>query len=286
MGTWRSFDTDLWNQPWFEGLSHGAKLLYVYAFTSPRNSQAGFARMSLRHVAGVLSLAEGDVRAALGELKGRLVYYESMGLLWTKGFLDHQCQNDSFLIAAGRALARDIRDQSIIQEFLAYNTSSSGLMARYPYGWGRMIALCGHGGTTVVPPPVPVPVPVPSSKSKRSTKRSREVPGDVARLVDLFRAAPGVTATERDGPVIAGQVGRYGVAHVEAVIRDLDLSLGAATNPLQYLAGACKRPRPAASQPPPRPAILDEPELPDEVRAANLRRVGEMAQEIAARRMM
>ena len=43
---------------------------------------------------------------------------------------------------------------------------------------------------------------------------------------------------------------------------------------------------PTPPPPPPRPAILDEPELPIEERAANLRRVGEMAGEVARRRAM
>lgn len=70
-------------------------------------------------------------------------------------------------------------------------------------------------------------------------------PDDVARLTDLYRAIPGVHPTPDDGGTIAGLVKRHGAAHVEAVIRDADVSIGAATNPRQYLAGACRRPRTA-----------------------------------------
>ena len=67
---------------------------------------------------------------------------------------------------------------------------------------------------------------------------------EIARLTDLFRALPGVKATPGDGGTIAGLVRRYGVVVVETKLREADVEIGAAENPRQYLAGACRRYRP------------------------------------------
>jgi hypothetical protein len=73
----------------------------------------------------------------------------------------------------------------------------------------------------------------------------------VGPLVELYRAT-GVAHTPRDGALIAGLVRRHGPAQVEATIRDLGAALLTAQNPLQYLAGACRRPRGHA---PPRESV-------------------------------
>lgn len=100
-------------------------------------------------------------------------------------------------------------------------------------------------GVAAVPhPPAPTrtqSLPFPVLEVLKTSEG--DAPAGVAGLVDLYRSFPGVQATDQDGGLIAGMVAKHGAGHVEAVLRDVDTSIGAATNPLQYLAGACKRPR-------------------------------------------
>lgn len=108
----------------------------------------------------------------------------------------------------------------------------------------------------------------------------------VAELVELYRSLPGVEATKKDGGVIAGQVGRFGDALVELVIREGGYMIGAATHPLQYFVKLCEgrqsqAPRvvpSTAEVPKVRPAPL--PDLTPEQVAANRERYSEMIRQV------
>lgn len=114
----------------------------------------------------------------------------------------------------------------------------TGVMGDPPAG-SRVTPQQGHSYElgTIIKPSVDLPVVdlelvVRTSRTKSSTRGD----GEVGAVVDAFRAIPGVTASRKDGGVLAGLVGKYGAAAVRRVLEVEGPSIAAADNPLLYLA--------------------------------------------------
>lgn len=99
-----------------------------------------------------------------------------------------------------------------------------------------------------VEPPEELPTVVPLSlvgqTEKTGSPNGKGVrgKGEVAAVVDAYRALPGVRPSGRDGGAIAGLVGKYGKDAVLRALGENAPELAAADNPLLWLASRFKRP--------------------------------------------
>ncbi len=237
--TIRNVSTDLWYQAWFEDLTLHGRLLYVYAFTNRHANSAGLYAISLKRIASETGMSVEEVQAALGELRDRLTYFPEQGLLWVRGFLEHQANSPVFLRGLASIL-RAVKDPSLVQEFLTYNggTRASCMAQRFPQEWAsvRESFLNPSGSIEELPQARAKASAKARAKGFRTIESTRAITGEVAGVVDQFRAVPGVVPSPKDGKILAGLVGRHGAAEV---LRRLDAqapAIGAADSPLLFFA--------------------------------------------------
>lgn len=82
----RFTETDKWSDPWFQSLSHGAKLLFVYLLD--RSNNAGFYEENSREACFHLGITEDQYKGALKALERGIK--GASGWIWIKNFLKHQ----------------------------------------------------------------------------------------------------------------------------------------------------------------------------------------------------
>ena len=158
----RGFQTELWTDPFIQGLSPEAKLLFIYLWTNKHCNQAGLYEISLKTMAFDTGLSNESLPGLLSQLEPKVAWFAEQNLVWVKNFLKRQCKSQSFLIAAAKCLL-SIKNKNLVEEFMKYNLKFNL----------DLLPLCGHEGGTVVPPshhggntilnPVPVPSPVPNA---------------------------------------------------------------------------------------------------------------------------
>jgi hypothetical protein len=154
----RGFQTELWTDPYIQGLSPEAKLLFIYLWTNKHCNQAGLYEISLKTMAFDTGLSNESLPGLLSQLEPKVTWFAEQNLVWVKNFLKRQCKSQSFLIAAAKCLL-SLKNKNLVDEFMKYNLKFNLDLS----------PLCGHEGGTVVPPsqhrgttllnPVPVPSP-------------------------------------------------------------------------------------------------------------------------------
>lgn len=186
----RGFQTELWTDPFIQGLSPEAKLLFIYLWTNKHCNQAGFYEISLKTMAFDTGLSVEALPGLISQLEPKVAWFAEQNLVWVKKFLKRQCKSQSFLIAAAKCLL-SIKNKNLVEEFMKYNLKFNL----------DLLPLCGHEGSTVVPPsqhggttllnPVPVPGPVPNAvpvevKEKGIAKGERKTAKPVEPLVAVL----------------------------------------------------------------------------------------------------
>jgi len=171
----RGFQTELWTDPFVQGLSPEAKLLFIYLWTNKHCNQAGLYEISLKTTAFDTGLLQESLPALLKQLEPKVAWYPEQNLIWVKNFLKRQCKSQSFLIAAAKCL-KTLRDNGLVKEFIDYNQSFD-LAPLYEDGGGTVLPPSYHSGNTVHNP-VPVPGTGPGASAKgRGTGRKGVVKG-------------------------------------------------------------------------------------------------------------
>lgn len=152
----RGFQTELWTDPFIQGLSPEAKLLFIYLWTNKHCNQAGLYEISLKTMAFDTGLSLENLPGYLKELEPKVIWYPDRNLIWVKNFLRRQCKSQSFLIAAAKCL-KTPGVNGLLKDYLKFNQSFN------------LTSLCEDSGGTVLPPSlhggdtIPNPVPDPST---------------------------------------------------------------------------------------------------------------------------
>jgi len=171
----RGFQTELWTDPFIQGLPPEAKLLFIYLWTNKHCNQAGLYEITLKTMSFDAGLPQESLPALLKQLEPKVTWYPEQNLIWVKNFLKRQCKSQSFLIAAVKSL-KTIRNNGLVKEFTEYNQSFD-LVPLYEDGGGTVLPLSSHSGNTVHNP-VPVPSAGPGASAKvRGTGRKGVVKG-------------------------------------------------------------------------------------------------------------
>jgi hypothetical protein len=163
----RGFQTELWTDPFIQGLTPEAKLLFIYLWTNKHCNQAGIYEISLKTMAFDTGLTLESLPKFLKELEPKVTWYADRNLVWVKNFLKRQCKSQSFLIAAAKCL-KILNSSGLVKEYFNYNHSFN-LEPLCQDNGGTVLPPSLHGGNTIpnpVPDPVPNPVPVPSPGAK------------------------------------------------------------------------------------------------------------------------
>ena len=116
----RGFQTELWTDPFIQGLSPEAKLLFIYLWTNKHCNQAGLYEISLKTMAFDTGLSIESLPGLLSQLEPKVAWYAEQNLVWVKNFLKRQCKSQSFLIAAAKCLLA-IKNKNLVEEFIKYN---------------------------------------------------------------------------------------------------------------------------------------------------------------------
>jgi hypothetical protein len=82
----RFTETDKWSDPWFQNLSHGSKLLFIYLCDKCNNG--GFYENNPREACFQLGITEDQHKGALKGLERGII--EADGWIFVKNFLKHQ----------------------------------------------------------------------------------------------------------------------------------------------------------------------------------------------------
>jgi len=205
----RGFQTELWTDPFIQGLSPEAKLLFIYLWTNKHCNQAGLYEISLKTMAFDTGLSVESISALLSQLEPKVSWSAEQNLVWVKNFLKRQCKSQSFLIAAAKCLL-SIKNKKLVEEFIQYNLKFNL----------DLVPLCGHEGGTVVPPshhggttllnPVPVPSPVPNPVpvvvkekgiAKGERKTAKPVEPEVAVMLSDMKAFLGYPEKTDKDPI-------------------------------------------------------------------------------------
>jgi hypothetical protein len=104
MGLSRQVDTDIWTHHGIADLSALAKLVYLFLYINPNSDKCGCVRLSKRLSAVILCVTEVEFDAAVGQLS-RIVR-EFDGLFAIRGWIKHNCKNETWRTAAEAALAK------------------------------------------------------------------------------------------------------------------------------------------------------------------------------------
>jgi len=129
--TERRIDTEVWCHPDFQGLSPGAKLLYLYSWSNAHCNAAGIYRLSIETMAFETALPVAEVPKYLDELKPLDVeWMNGQKTMWVKKFLKHQSRAPKFLVAVAKALGQ-ISDDTLVRGYLKYNNTVS-IPYQYP----------------------------------------------------------------------------------------------------------------------------------------------------------
>ena len=75
----------IWADPWFESLPPDAKLLYLWAITTPHSNLAGLFVVGRKAILSETDLTPARFDKALAACEGKLVYVEESGTLWVRG---------------------------------------------------------------------------------------------------------------------------------------------------------------------------------------------------------
>jgi hypothetical protein len=205
----RGFQTELWTDPFTQGLTPEAKLLFIYLWTNKHCNQAGLYEISLKTMAFDTGLAVEALSGLLSQLEPKVTWSAEQNLVWVKNFLKRQCKSQSFLIAAAKCLSA-IKNKIMVEEFIKYNLKFNLDLS----------PLCGHEGGTVVPPshhggttslnPVPVPSPVPDPVpvvvkekgiAKGERKTAKPVEPEVAVMLSDMKAFLGYPEKTGKDPI-------------------------------------------------------------------------------------
>lgn len=129
--TERRIDTEVWCHPDFQGLSPGAKLLYLYSWSNAHCNAAGIYRISIETIAFETALPLSEIPKYLDELRPLDVeWMNSQKTMWVKKFLKHQGRSPKFLVAVANALGQ-ISDDTLVRGYLKYNHTVS-IPYQYP----------------------------------------------------------------------------------------------------------------------------------------------------------
>ena len=158
----RGFQTELWTDPFIQGVPPEAKLLFIYLWTNKHCNQAGLYEITLKTIAFDTGLPQESLPALLKQLEPKVVWYPEQNLIWVKNFLKRQCKSQSFLVAAAKCL-RATRNNGLVKEFIAYNQSFD-LAPLCEHDGGTVLPQSHHSGNTVHNP---VPDPDPSTGAGR-----------------------------------------------------------------------------------------------------------------------
>ena len=173
----RGFQTELWTDPFIQGLSPEAKLLFIYLWTNKHCNQAGLYEITLKTMAFDTGLPLETLAERLKQLEPKVVWYPEQNLIWVKNFLKRQCKSQSFLVAAAKCL-KLMTANSLVKEFLNYNQSLN-LTPSYEDSGGTVLPPSPHRGNTIPNPvPVPDPYPVPSPNAGAKGKKKGVVKGE------------------------------------------------------------------------------------------------------------
>ncbi|MDD5190033.1 MAG: hypothetical protein PHE50_03195, partial [Dehalococcoidales bacterium] len=173
----RGFQTELWTDPFIQGLPPEAKLLFIYLWTNKHCNQAGLYEVTLKTIAFDTGLPQASLPALLKQLEPKVAWYPEQNLIWVKNFLKRQCKSQSFLVAAAKCL-KSIRTNGLVKEFIVYNQSLD--LAPLCEDCGKIvIPPSQHGGTTIPnPDPVPDPGSIPGASKGSGNGRKGVVKGE------------------------------------------------------------------------------------------------------------
>jgi hypothetical protein len=164
----RGFQTELWTDPFIQGLTPEVKLLFIYLWTNKHCNQAGLYEITLKTMAFDTGLPQESLPTLLKQLEPKVVWYPEQNLIWVKNFLKRQCKSQSFLIAAAKCL-KTVRNNGLLREFIDYNHSFD-LAPLCEHEDGIVSPSSYHSGDTI---PTPVPDTVPSSSPDASADKGR-----------------------------------------------------------------------------------------------------------------
>ncbi|MDD5037954.1 MAG: hypothetical protein PHN78_01355, partial [Dehalococcoidales bacterium] len=170
----RGFQTELWTDPYIQGLPPEAKLLFIYLWTNKHCNQAGLYEVTLKTMAFDTGLSQDSLNALLKQLEPKVAWYPEQNIIWVKNFLKRQCKSQSFLIAAAKCL-KSIRLNVLVKEFIEYNQGFD--MASLCEDYGRTVVPSSQHGGTTVPIPDPVPDTTPGAVQGRGNDRKGVVKG-------------------------------------------------------------------------------------------------------------
>ncbi len=187
----RGFQTELWTDPFIQGLPPEAKLLFIYLWTNKHCNQAGLYEITMKTIAFDTGIPQESLPSLLAQLEPKVAWYAEQNLVWVKNFLKRQCKSQSLLVAAAKCL-KTIRAHNLVKEFINYNHSFN------------LAPLCEHEGGIVVPPwqdggtTIINPVPVPDTFLG-------SIPDDGAGKGKIVRkgVVKGEGAKKQSNPVIA-----------------------------------------------------------------------------------
>jgi hypothetical protein len=190
----RGFQTELWTDPFIQGLSPEAKLLFIYLWTNKHCNQAGLYEITLKTMAFDTGLSQESLPSLLKQLEPKVSWFPDQNIIWVRNFLKRQCKSQSFLIAAAKCL-RTIGNNGLLKEFIEYNHSFDLLPLCQDSG-GTVLPPSRHGGDTV-PNPVPNTGPVPDTVLGADKGRGKGVvKGETASAKSETKKQPDPTIAE------------------------------------------------------------------------------------------
>ena len=116
----RKFDTNIWNEPWFQEYTANEKLLYIYLSRNNDCSACGIYTLTIKDMANRLDLPTSQVEKALRGLEPRVLYDRRLCLVFYRHFVTEQRNSKSWMDSVEKAIA-SLKPHLFIAEFMQEN---------------------------------------------------------------------------------------------------------------------------------------------------------------------
>lgn len=164
--SYRVIDFEIWQDSWFDNLSHEAKLVFIFLFSSPNADRCGTQQYAPKLIGYFTGISREKVEECVAEMSDKVSVVD--GRIFCHSFIKHQCKTGNFkagMVASFKTLSPAIQ-QRIIE---ISGLSRDELFGKHGSSESNQSSTGSNSGSTGVRP---TSNPVTSNKEQVTSKNT------------------------------------------------------------------------------------------------------------------
>lgn len=112
--SYRVIDFEIWQDSWFDNLSHEAKLVFIFLFSSPNADRCGTQQYAPKLIGYFTGISRDKVEECVAEMSDKVSVVD--GRIFCHSFIRHQCKTGNFkagMVASFKTLSPAIQQRII-----------------------------------------------------------------------------------------------------------------------------------------------------------------------------